>query len=126
MAIDNAKAIIKAAKKGDAETMLRLLNEDPSLVMARDKDGSTPLHCAAWNGHEEVAAVRLDAGAEVNDHNQTATGARRLSMRPLMEIGSRSRRCSSREAPTSRPATSTAGRRWRRPAFTTPGRLRGS
>ena len=70
MAIDNAKAIIKAAKKGDAQTVRRLLNEDPSLVTARDKDGSTPLHCTAWNGHEDVAAILLDAGAEVNDHNQ--------------------------------------------------------
>ena len=68
--MDNAKAIIKAAKKGEAETVRRLLNDDPSLLTARDKDGSTPLHCAAWNGHKDVAAILLDAGAEVNDHNQ--------------------------------------------------------
>ena len=70
MGVDNAKAIIKAAKNGDAEAVRRLLNESPSLVTARDKDGSTPLHCAAWNGHEDVAAILLDAGAAVNDHNQ--------------------------------------------------------
>ena len=67
---DAARQIIKAAKKGDAPTVRRLLDPDRSLVGARDKDGSTPLHCAAWNGHAEVATILLEAGADINDHNQ--------------------------------------------------------
>jgi len=67
---DAARQMIKAAKKGDAPAVRRLLGHDQSLVRARDKDGSTPLHCAAWNGHADVAAILLDAGADINDHNQ--------------------------------------------------------
>ena len=64
------KQILKAAKKGDVATVRELLARDPSLVRSRDKDGSTPLHCAAWNGQAGVAELLLQAGADVNDHNQ--------------------------------------------------------
>ncbi len=66
------RQMIKAAKQGDAPTVRRLLKRDQSLVRVRDKDGSTPLHCAAWNGHAEVATILLEAGADVNDHNQNS------------------------------------------------------
>ena len=35
-------------------------------VNARDTDGWTPLHEAAWAGHAEVVRVLLDKGADVN------------------------------------------------------------
>ena len=69
MDADAIKLIIKAAKKGDAPTVRKLLGLDNSLVRARDKDGSTPLHCAAGNGHVDVARILLEAGADINDHN---------------------------------------------------------
>ena len=47
-----------------------LLEADASLVGATDTDGSTPLHCASWKGHTEVAALLLDFGAEVQAKNQ--------------------------------------------------------
>src|SRR5687767_12324387 len=62
--------IIKAAKKGDAALVSMLLQRDPSLKDARDKYGSTPLHCAAWKGHLDVVEVLLTAGADVNAVNQ--------------------------------------------------------
>jgi ankyrin repeat protein len=65
-----SKLIIKAAKSGDAETVQALLKEDPTLVDARDSDGSTPLHCATWKGQQNVVAVLLEAGANVNAVNQ--------------------------------------------------------
>ena len=67
---DPAKEIIKAAKSGDAERIISLLANDTSLVKARDKDGSTPLHCAVWKGHQQVVALLLEAGADVNAQNE--------------------------------------------------------
>jgi ankyrin repeat protein len=67
---DPAKLIIKAAKKGDVATLKSLLAGDKSLLEARDSDGSTPLHCATWKGHQNVVAALLEAGADVNAVNQ--------------------------------------------------------
>ena len=46
-----------------------LLATDNSLIDARDKDGSTPLHCATWKGQQEVVALLIKGGADVNAHN---------------------------------------------------------
>lgn len=66
---DPAKEIIKAAKNGQAAKLRDLLAGDPALIDARDTDGSTPLHCAAWKGQQEVVALLIKAGADVNAHN---------------------------------------------------------
>jgi len=66
---DPSKEIIKAAKAGDVLRIKELLATDRGLINARDKDGSTPLHCAAWKGQQEAVALLLEAGAEVNSHN---------------------------------------------------------
>jgi ankyrin repeat protein len=67
---DPAKEIIKAAKAANLPRLRELLANDPLLLDARDKDGSTPLHCAVWKGHEEVVALLVRAGADVNAHNE--------------------------------------------------------
>ena len=64
-----SKEIIRAAKYGDSAKVKALLATGPQLINARDKDGSTPLHCATWKGHEGVVALLLKAGANVNAHN---------------------------------------------------------
>ena len=66
----DTKIALKAAKQGEIDTLRKLLSRDPSLLQTRDKDGSTLLHCAAWNGHVDTVAFLLDAGAEINEHNQ--------------------------------------------------------
>ena len=63
------KEIIKAAKIGDIETIKEILSTDASLIGARDKDGSTPLHCATWKGHKDLVDVLLNFGADVNAEN---------------------------------------------------------
>lgn len=67
---DLSKEIIKAAKHGDLVRLEQLLKTDSSLLGARDKDGSTPLHCAIWKGHQAAVALLLEAGADVNAHNE--------------------------------------------------------
>lgn len=67
---DPAKEIIKAAKSANVSRIRELLAHDNSLIDARDKDGSTPLHCAVWKGHAEVVAFLVQAGADVNTHNE--------------------------------------------------------
>jgi len=42
------KEMIKASKHGQTIMVMALLAKDPSLISARDADGSTPLHCATW------------------------------------------------------------------------------
>ena len=62
-----------ASRLGRIDTIRTLLSEDRSRVHARGGDGQTPLHVAA---NPEVAAVLLDAGADINardiDHESTA------------------------------------------------------
>jgi GA-binding protein transcription factor beta len=67
---DPAKEILKASKSGNVARVKELLAIDAALIGARDTDGSTPLHCATWKGHLNVVSLLLDAGAEVNLHNQ--------------------------------------------------------
>jgi ankyrin repeat protein len=70
-----AKEMIKAAKSGNAARVTALLAEDPALLHARDADGSTPLHCAAWKGHAEVVQVLLEHGADHSlENNNTHWG----------------------------------------------------
>ena len=58
------KQMIKAAKKGDVAAVQRLLGIDKALVDARDKDGSTPLHCAAGTGDVRAIEILLAGGAD--------------------------------------------------------------
>jgi ankyrin repeat protein len=70
--MDPVKQIIKATKIGDLEAVADLLTADPQLVSSVDRDGSTPLHCAAWKGHVQVATLLLDSDADMNAHNDNA------------------------------------------------------
>ena len=66
---ESGKEFIKAAKKGDLDTLKAHLKGDRALLEARDIDGSTALHCAAWKGHREVVDFLLKAGADVHAQN---------------------------------------------------------
>lgn len=57
-----------AAMFGDAETA-RLLLDKGATINARNGDGSSPLHGAAFLGHNAVVAVLLSSGADAKSQN---------------------------------------------------------
>lgn len=60
------KSLMEAARIGDKATVQNLLLEkgvDPNL---KDEDNWTPLHWAAWKGHDAVAKLLLETGADLN------------------------------------------------------------
>jgi ankyrin repeat protein len=54
------------AQKGDIEGAKALIEKDPELVNARDKDGRTPLHWACRGVHLDVVKFLVENGADVN------------------------------------------------------------
>ena len=55
--------ISAAISKGDGQTALRLLKEDPSLINACDRNGATPMHIAAEEGNVELVSWLLTKSA---------------------------------------------------------------
>ena len=64
------------------------MRSHPELANARDADGATALHHAAFNGHRALVAALIDAGAELNardaTHAATPTG---WAIHYLRELG---------------------------------------
>ncbi len=58
-----------AARKGDANKVKALLQQDPKLLNDKDNNGDTPLHVAALHGQVAAVQALLDAGADVNAKN---------------------------------------------------------
>ncbi len=69
----NPSEFLKAAERGDASEVRRLLHADAGLVNATGEDQRTALHWAAEKNHLEVARALLEAG--VNIEAQTSWGA---------------------------------------------------
>jgi len=59
------RLLLCASTFGDLDIAQHLLNADVD-VSAVDRDGNTPLHLAAANGHEAVALQLLDRGADAS------------------------------------------------------------
>ena len=63
----NSEAFFETASAGDVRACLRA-GADPE---ARDKDGSTPLHWAASEGHAGAITALLEAGADPDARNES-------------------------------------------------------
>jgi hypothetical protein len=66
-----------AVSAGDLPTAQALLAADPDLVHARDKDGATALHLAAFHARRDLVDLLCAAGADINarDHSFSGTPA---------------------------------------------------
>ena len=56
--------VFEAAAIGDDARVRKLLDRDAELVSAWSRDGFTPLHLAAFFGHERAARLLLEHGAD--------------------------------------------------------------
>ncbi len=68
LGVASAGEIHQAVRDGDRDRVAALLRSDPSLVsQADDEDAwlSKPIHFAAMGGHLEIAALLLEAGADL-------------------------------------------------------------
>ncbi|XP_078444600.1 VH1-interacting kinase isoform X3 [Wolffia australiana] len=90
--VSRTSLILWHTHQNDVSAVRKLLEEDPSLVKARDYDNRTPLHVAALHGWMEVALCLLDNNADVNAqdrwHNTPladAEGAKKKNMIDLLK-----------------------------------------
>lgn len=67
MSAADAQQLADAAMADDAGTVRRLLGAEPSLASEYTDEGWTALHLAAT---AEIAAILLDAGADINARNR--------------------------------------------------------
>jgi ankyrin repeat protein len=58
--------LFAAVCAGDVERVREILDATPESARSRDSEGATALHYAAENGHREIVALLLDAGAAIN------------------------------------------------------------
>lgn len=90
--VSRTSAILWHAHQNDAAAVRKLLEEDRSLVSARDYDNRTPLHVASLHGWVDVAKCLIEYGADVNAQDRwkntplaDAEGAKKYSMIELLK-----------------------------------------
>lgn len=75
---ETTSSFFRAVESGDIDQVERLLTEHPALAHARDGDGSTGLHQAAFFGHRAIVRLLHERGADLNArdpiHDATPTG----------------------------------------------------
>lgn len=64
--VSRTSMILWHSHQNDAVAVRKLLDEDPTLVKARDYDYRTPLHVASLHGWVDVANCLIEFGADVN------------------------------------------------------------
>ncbi|KAI4328486.1 hypothetical protein L6164_020838 [Bauhinia variegata] len=90
--VSRTSMILWHAHQNDASAVRKLLEEDRTLVNARDYDSRTPLHVASLHGWVEVAKCLIEFGADVNTQDRwkntplaDAEGAKKYSMIELLK-----------------------------------------
>ncbi|KAL5759451.1 hypothetical protein ACOSP7_017976 [Xanthoceras sorbifolium] len=90
--VSRTSLILWHAHQNDAAAVRKLLEEDQSLVHARDYDYRTPLHVASLHGWIDVAKCLIEFGADVNAQDRwkntplaDAEGAKKHNMIELLK-----------------------------------------
>ncbi|GFQ02034.1 dual specificity protein kinase spla [Phtheirospermum japonicum] len=90
--VSRTSLILWHAHQNDIAAVRKLLDDDNSLVRARDYDSRTPLHVAAIHGWTDIAKCLLDHEADVNAQDRwkntplaDAEGAKRTRMVELLK-----------------------------------------
>jgi len=83
--------LLSATREGDYIRVKELLSiANPPNINCKDAMGNTPLHCAAYRGHKEVAVLLLQNGIDSMIKNNQGMLARDLSkddkMRQLLDV----------------------------------------
>ena len=69
--MDDLTPLRQAIERGDEDAVRAMIAANPALLHARDEDGATALHCAAFFGRRGIAELLLNAGAEINARDTT-------------------------------------------------------
>ncbi|XP_065062635.1 oxysterol-binding protein-related protein 1-like [Rhopilema esculentum] len=83
--------LLNAAREGNMKRTKELLGcPSPPNINCRDLMGNTPLHCAAYRGHKEVAVLLLQNGIDSTIKNNRGLTASELArddkMRQLLDV----------------------------------------
>ncbi|KAK4772136.1 hypothetical protein SAY86_013911 [Trapa natans] len=90
--VSRTSLILWHAHQNDAAAVRKLLEEDQTLVHARDYDSRTPLHVTSLHGWIDVAKCLIEFGADVNAQDRwkntplaDAEGAKKYGMIELLK-----------------------------------------
>ncbi|XP_004228370.1 serine/threonine-protein kinase VIK [Solanum lycopersicum] len=90
--VSRTSLILWKTHQNDKSAVRKLLEEDPTLVQARDYDNRTPLHVAALHGWIDIAKCLIEYGADVNSQDRwrntplaDAEGAKKHGMIELLK-----------------------------------------
>jgi ankyrin repeat protein len=65
-----AQDVFKTIQSGDLEALKTLLDKNPELIHAKDKEGDSTLTWAVVSRNIEIARFLIENGAEINESNQ--------------------------------------------------------
>lgn len=84
--MSNSENLFLAIRGGDVDTIQNLVNEDPSLVAARNERGTPPLTLATYFENLQAAKILVAAGADVNASDVSGTALMGVSFKGFLEI----------------------------------------